>query len=652
MSTRDGAASRRWLPDWPLPLLLLVVFELAYLVVANFFLHSDWGRGLVNGRPDRLTAAWNGGWTFLPGLVHLRGLDLEGESHRVAWQAALGRSHMLVWLPSLARRHVRVLAGKTVGEEVEVDVLPKTERGPRPTRRGWIVTLDHLLVDELQRVRVGEYALVGEGAARGRFRFQVRGPMQLELARLAFQNAAVESRGQRVAENLHFEARFETGPYVPGENGLPDLVAGTTGALDLTAEVENLGFVSAYLGAVPWLGVSGAGALALDLEVAEGSLLPGSELSLAGSEVEATFFDFAAVGEGRIEGRVPVGAQHAELDALLERFTLGRLSDGATLLDGHDLELHVTNDTAEIFRPAQGIAFSFVLPPAQAPDVAAFGAYLPAATGLALTGGTAELAAEVAYDTVARDGKGWLELSGRKVTATFGDIAFEADFVLDAQMPRADLLGGTVDVSGSRLTVEGAKIVRGGQPLPQAWWARLSVPAGSVTRPPALEVAEGLATAEAEPEAVKPVREPAVIEAEVASELLDTAPLVALLEHRLPKLRWLREALTVPEVELTGHVRVAGPELGLHDLQVIGGKKDQLEILAELDLLEKATHGAVYVRWRLLDAALALNRGDRDWRVLHPRRWYDEAAAAYRAGERGEAFAIPPPQPEGDESPR
>jgi hypothetical protein len=123
------------------------------------------------------------------------------------------------------------------------------------------------------------------------------------------------------------------------------------------------------------------------------------------------------------------------------------------------------------------------------------------------------------------------------------------------------------------------------------------------------------------------------ITAELDARMRDTAPLVVLLEQRLPKLAWFDRLLTVPDVALTGSLAAHGPGLGLYGVEVTGGEEDRLEIRADLDLDGPATTGAAYVRYRALDASLDLDRGDRDWGLRRARQQY-EASAARRAALR------------------
>ena len=612
---------RRWL-RWGL--VGLVGLECLYVIAANSFLHQSWGRTLVNRKPDKLSVSWESAWTWLPGLVHVEGLDLGGTSRRVAWKARMDRGTMLLWLPSLALKHVRVLWGRPAGVEAQIALLPPPE-GPRPPKRErrWRVTLGGLALEDLRRIRVNEYELAGPGSVRGTMSFQVRGPMELHFDRLLFDGAQVLSGGTVVAQNLDIDGGFSTEPYRAGEDAVIDLIGGASGRTHIAAHVENLGFLTAYLRGVSWLGLGGSGDLDLTLALDEGSLLPGTSLSVSGPEVRADFFDFRAQGTGRVFGEVPAEGGELRLAALLDEYSVTRLGDGADILAGEGLETRFASRTTSLAEPPTDIAGSLHVPSARVTSLAALGAYLPPGTTATVTGGSAELSLDLAYDTGAHGGEGRFVIDAKDVTGTFGDAEITGDLRLEADLPHVHLLGGTFDVSGTGITIADARMVRNGKERTRGWWGRIQVTSGTVQRRLITE----------ERKLVQ--RAPALVTADLEGQLLDTAPLVVLMEQRLPKLGWFDQLLTIPEIELRGAVTLEGHAMGLRGVHVTGGKKDQLEIRAELDLAGRDTSGVAYARYRAIDAALALNEGDRDWRLRRARQAYEAAAAAYRSARDG-----------------
>ena len=113
----------------------IVVIELLYLAGANGFLHSQWGRETLNRKPEKLAITWQRAWTWFPGVLHVRDLEISGRARRAAWRTAIDNGRMVIFLPSLLRRHFRLREGHAQGGEIEVEVLPPPET-PRPPKSG------------------------------------------------------------------------------------------------------------------------------------------------------------------------------------------------------------------------------------------------------------------------------------------------------------------------------------------------------------------------------------------------------------------------------------------------------------------------------------------------------------------------------------
>jgi hypothetical protein len=610
---------------WPKRILLVVVgLCVLYAVAGNAFLRGRWGRAALNRKPERFSVSWDSAWTSLPGLLHLRGLELAGTSRRVAWRATLDRGTAWVFLPSLARRHFWLLTGREAGAVVEMDVVPKPEgESPGGEGRGWRVTLDGLRLDDLRRFRVGPYEIAGAGSIGGEAHFQVRGPMRLGLRRIRYERGSVLSGGEEVARDIEMDAALSTLPLVVTDP-LATMLSRASGRLRLAAEADNLGFLAPYLRKAPWLGLGGSGHLDLDLGLVAGQLLPGGRLDLSGPEVQAEFFDFRARGGGRIEGEVLAGDGGLTLAAELEEFSLERLSDGAVLAGGNGLRARVGTASRAVYEPPEHLRGEIELPPAGPVDLSLLGVYLPPGTGIRLDRGEAELSARLAFDTGTSEGEGWLKLVAHDVVGKFGDADLGLDLVLDARMPRLDLLAGEFDVSGTELAIDSGRVERQGRVRADGWSARIHVPSGSVHLPPR----EGTAAGKR--------RGPPRISAQVRAEMRDSAPVLVFMEQRLPALHWLERALTVPDVKLAGRVALEGERMGLRGIDIRGGENDRLELRAELDVDRDQATGAVYARYQALDAALALGLGERKWRLVRARQGYDEAVAAFLATRAAE----------------
>ncbi len=602
--------------------ILVAAVVLGYLIGANWFLNSSWGKARLNRKPEKLSMSWERAWTVIPGLVHLTQFDLAGRARRATWETHMDSGRVWIWLPSLARRHMRVVSGSGRGVSVAVDTLPPpTTPRPERLRRGWRISLDRLQLDEIGRLRMNEYSLTGPGRILGGAFFEVRGPMRLDLGRLHFPEAQLAAGDAVVAESVVLDASLEVDEITIGETTVADLLAELSGEIELAARTSSLGFLAAYLEAFPWIRIGGAGDLALDLEVSHGWLAPGGSLTFTGPELAATYFGLRAEGSGSVTGGVPEDASHVRLEATLDRFGVVRPADGRRLLEGEGLRLALTNDSNAIDRPAEGIAVELELPPARVPEVAALSAYLPESLDLEIRGGSGEIEARLDYDSVEDLGSGSLVVSGKRIAAAFEDAAFVADARLEANMPEVRLRAGTLTLDATRLVVENATGTRSEDSDGEPWWARVGVPSGTLTK--AFVGIDG---------EDKPAANPADarIDGRVDAELLDSSPLTAVLQGRVPRLGWFDRMLTVDNVRLESDLEIAGPAMRFEGLELSGGEHDRLAVHAELDLTQRDLDGVLLAIWGPLSAAVEVDDNARDWKLTRSKRWYEERAELYR----------------------
>ncbi len=630
------------LPKAVLWLLGLIVFLiLAYLIGANWFLNSDWGKAKLNRKPEKLSLQWESAWTWFPGVVRVSNLHLEGHNRRADWSAVLDRGQVWIWLPSLIRRHLNVVRFAGGGSEVEVAMLaPPDQPRPEQKKRGWRITLGGLAIDDLRRVRFDPYQVSGEGGLRGRVDFEVRESVAFDVSKLGFNGAVITSGDEVAAEGVELDAALQVDEFLVGDDTFEDLLAELDIDIELTAESAHLGFLDAYLANVPMLQVGGRGPLTLDIEVTDGWLAPDSHFRLDGPIVSVEYAGLRAVGNGEVVGEVLEETHNTVLRASLDAFSIYRPADAATLAQGENLSARITNDSTAIDRPAEGVAVEVSLPPARVPDLSAFSAYIPVATGLSLTGGEATFAAELAYDSIEQSGNGSLRLTGEGIDASYTDLDLVGDLDLRANFPVVEMDDGKVSIAGTELNITDVTIRSGGKERP--WWGKVHVDQGAVEWTPRPIAALGrnrefedtasAPEADSDDNAQSP-SEPVVVSASVEADLLDTTPVTAMIEQRAPRLGWFDQILTVENVSVSAQMRLEGQDVSLRNLELNGGRKGRLELLGQLDLHEKEEEGVLFARFGLLTAAVALDPGERDWKLTGSRAWYEEQARQFRSAQ-------------------
>ncbi len=621
VETTQNAVSgrrRRW---WRRVALALVAVEILYLVAANLLLNTDRGHAWLERRPEKLSFEWSAAWTWLPGLFHVRDLELSGRARRATWTIAAESARTWIWLPSLASRHVRLLSVTATGVGIDIDPLPPPEE-PRPLRmkRGWRTTLHRVEAESLSRLRFGRQVLHGEGSLRGSASFEIRGPMEFDVSRLRWRGGRFEVDGATAAEQVALDVALTVAPVTPGEGMLAALLSAASGTLAVESETSSLRFVTYYLKRFPWIDLGGEGHLQLEAALRAGRLLPGSRLDFEGSRVTASYLGLSAVGSGRLAGRVPDGGDEVRLAAELDRFEVASLLEGVPLVIGENLAVTAVSDSAAIDHPAEGVEVEAVMPKATVPDLRAVDPYIPESIGLAVTGGEAEMSAEFDYSARAGSGSGWLEFEGRRVEARFDEDELEGEVLLEARFPSMNLQEGRLALDGTRLEVTRARGVGPLAPGEEGWWGRVQISEGSL---------------------LKNFGEkgtPAILDGRLDAQLLDTTPVTTILRDRVPRLSWFDELLTVERVDLSSLFRLQGAEVGLSELELFGGEHGRLKLDAELDLAvadgAREIEGVLLAVWGPLSAAVELGDGGRDWKLTRSKAWYREQAERYRQSRR------------------
>ena len=85
---------------------------------------------------------------------------------------------------------------------------------------------------------------------------------------------------------------------------------------------------------------------------------------------------------------------------------------------------------------------------------------------------------------------------------------------------------------------------------------------------------------------------------------------------------------------MVSDLTVTDRELLLSNLQIDGGAKGRVEILADLALEKPNVRGLLFARWAKLSAAVRLGGSDRDWKLTKSRKWFEAERELDRSSSR------------------
>lgn len=260
---------------------LALISYLLYLIGANVFLNSDWGRDAVNRKPEKFRMEWAGGRSLWPGVVTLRDLRLRGHVRHTEWTAQASSASGRIALLSLLRRKVlipQIRADNVSGSIARID----TDMPPPPFQPGgWSLQIEHIRTDSLERGKILGWQLAGKGQADVGFSKQFRGgPMQLFESSVAFADASLGDGTQQWLQAARIAGKFS----MPAHRGADHPGAARLALLDAKLDVEGrtLGLRSQLddEGRYSFDLVPDAGTVAARLNLVDGALANGDQLTL------------------------------------------------------------------------------------------------------------------------------------------------------------------------------------------------------------------------------------------------------------------------------------------------------------------------------------------------------------------------------------
>lgn len=272
---------RRWLLR--AAAVLLAVYAL-YLLAANVFLNTSIGAHAINRRPERFSAQWGWAMSLYPGHIYARELVLRGRVRTIEWRAAGSAAHGRIQLLPLLRRQLRF--GTIHGGTVAVDVdtgrppMPPTPRtGAARQRKPWELIFDGIRSRDVRHLRLGEWAVEGEGEARFAFYKRIAGgPMEIPASEFHMRKATLHQGEALWADNARLDLDLAIARHVPAQAPGLRKLALTRARLRLAGDAPALEIDEQADGGLQLRRAGRGGRLVADLTLDRGQLAPGGRL--------------------------------------------------------------------------------------------------------------------------------------------------------------------------------------------------------------------------------------------------------------------------------------------------------------------------------------------------------------------------------------
>ncbi len=595
----------------------LLGLEVVYLIAANVFLNSELGISWVNRKPEKWDLTWDGGWSVIPGHMHMNRLDFDRYGPRDTTHAEAQKIRFKVGLLPLASRRFVARDVAIEGFQMAIRREPKEEAeadarsGPAPepgSRRkpGWHLELADIAIDGIESFSLNDLRIAdGQARLTGDFRTRVRGDMSLQQSVLEWRDANLYKGDQLIADPLHL--RFDGGfsPFDPRTDRGLAVLDHLSGNVGVEGTVSRLSILRHFFADIQWIqSLDGRGELKADLVLDEGALQPGSELIADADDLLLDFLGYTTEGNGRIHGTVndPSGeadeAGPVRMEVLFDDFIVRRKPTTVPSVQGQGFRLVATTSDPDLRYGLSDLDIVIDMPQAEVPDLSIYGDYLPSDLGLAVESGRGVARFHLEVSAFEETALGLFEVDAENVAGRFQDLAFDAGLEVRTRISGGDLDNFSLEIEGTRLEIKDGVFRDERNTSEEGWWMTIDVPRGTAHLG----------------------SETPWLEADVELAMRDTRVIIAMFAELKSWLQRFEKILTVKDVTGSGNIVLQGQHLYLRNLEIEGRK---LRGRAELDLGEKERRGILYVRFHGISIGLERDGDEKDWKLTGVKKWFD-----------------------------
>lgn len=593
-----------------LPVLVLLAgvlgIEILYLATANPLLASSFGRGLLLRHP-RLKISYQRAWTPLPGVIVTRGLRLHYTTAISSWTATADRAAGVIIVPQLLLKRFHLAGLRASGVDfhfarlpAEVAGVPRGRRGPPPARP-WRLRISQAHFSDVGSLIVNDRGFEGSATVEGGFDVSLAGLAEVHRSSANVRTGRFWVGDRELARDVQgvLRARIDNFEYrkYRGRQVMP-FVSGSIDGKGQASAAQFLGFFLRRLDWLTWEGESSE--LAAELRMDHGQLQPGSKATFAPQVLQTRYLDYTIAGEGDVHWAVvtegDAGSAESRIDATFAKYQVRREGNQEPHIFGGGLTVRGSGKRTALLEAFSGLRLRIDMPEAEVPDLEIYGSYLPASSGLAITGGSGRIAGWLEMDAADGSGNGELQFDVDKASASYSGLPLSGALSIHTPLRQLDFAGRRFDISGTEVKMTGVCAGDCAGADQTGWWGKVKL------------VRASLAPGNAD-----------TVSAELQAELRDSRPLVLLFATRAGLPGWVQKMLTVENVATRANLKVGSGGVSLRELV---GSAEKMEVRARLDFRPRGRAGQIYLRYGVLGVGMDLAGGDRDLRFLKPLEWY------------------------------
>ena len=588
---------------------LFLVVEIAYVSVANIVLRDHRIPALINTQPEKLRFDYTEAWTLFPGLVHLKGVELEGHDGSILWRVELAKVDVMLDLFGLLSRRFHALSVRADGglfwlrrgERLPVDPeAPLSERGP------YRIHLDGISLKNFTQISVFDYSYQGPAFLGGELRLWPGRNLEIGEARVDFGGGKVVVGARTLSSKLSGRIDSELSEWQPQEEEAELIFDKINAHVDLQGSLEEADFLNHYFQSIPWMRLLGVtGDFSIDANISDGVFRDPSTASITAKKMGAGSENFRAQGAGRAEWsldsrgerprmRMNLAIDHYVVSDLAHKLDVAKGDDLKIVADSYDLSIR------KMFSDLSDLSASIVLDRVDVTDLRFINNFVPLAQQFEVLEGTATLEAKLQVSTRRPSEVGFCKVEAIGARARFRDTQLSGDFAFQARIEDTAKGATQFEVSGSRLAFSGVRVLEK-EKIKKA------------SRPPwSGEVILEKAHID--------LGAPVVFYGHSSLGVDDARPVLAVLANTSRIARNVGRFADMKKLRGTTDFRLGPNLVEFTDLNL---KSSDVDLRAHLRLGDKSTRSLALIEYGILELGLAVFDDETQTKVIKSRKWYE-----------------------------
>jgi hypothetical protein len=388
------------------------------------------------------------------------------------------------------------------------------------------------------------------------------------------------------------------------------LAARTSGHAVANWHFGSLAWLAELLPSSHLVSFDGAGTVLADLTIADGEVAPGSVLEVPHVAAVARALGNRFYGDASARIRFEAqdrGRTKANLAAVMHEFQVSAEDEpDKPYVRGHDLRIEaIAHDP--LGELTEHLEARLRFENAVVPDLSVYNRYLPR-TNLRMEGGAGTLGGDLFFDSEGNVGRGELSVAGKSVRLSLAGLQLEGDIAIDTKLERADLDTHRFNADGSRVVLQGVRVLADDGPRQADWWSEIALDKARLDWD-----------------------RPMTLDAQLRVHMKDLGPLLDVYSQRKDLPGWVQGLVDAGEATAQGRVQWQGDTLLLQPFEA---SNERFDVLARLRMEQKELGGELFARWGVLSMGVGFADGKRDLHLVDARDWYD-----------GQAAQMPPQRP-------